>query len=183
MNFEKLKQRVERREMLADGRTTQAHMAYATLRQTWREAWTPSRIVIAGLLAGFVAGRSEPTKTIRRIGAVGGPQWVRTISAVSGLFASLQAIVASVTAKSAAETADQAAETADVAAETAGEAVDAGATAGKQATHDTDPGVGADAGADARIAPVPPSDRRRRIDQAWEAPPRPAEAATDVSER
>ena len=179
MNFDKLKQRVERREMLADGRLSQTQMAYTTLRHTWREAWTPGRIVVAGLLAGFVAGRSQPTRVIRRIGAIGGPQWIRTISALSGLFASLQAAVAAVTAKSAAETADEAAgeaaEAADVAAETAVDAAQ-----GADATTETprDPQVEAQP-----QQPQPPSDRRRRVDAAWDAPPRPAEAATDVSER
>lgn len=188
MNFEKLKQRVERREMLADGRTTQAHMAYTTLRRTWREAWTPGRIVIAGLLVGFVAGRSEPTKTIRRIGAIGGPQWIRTISALSGLFASLQAIVAAVMAKGAAETADQAAETADVAAQTADAAVgDTGeTTAGDTARHaaaSTTAQAEPTIDSPAEPAAVSPSDRRRRIDPTPSTPPRAAEAATDVSER
>jgi len=179
VNFEKLKQRVERREMLADGRASQTRMAYATLRETWREAWTPGRIVIAGLLAGFVAGRSQPAQVIRRVGAIGGPQWIRTVSTLSGLFASLQSLVAAVTAKGAAETADDAAhdaaEAADVAAETAG---DAAQDAGAAATAPQDPRMTAPT-----VGPMPPSDRRRRVDPAWDAPPRAAEAATDVSER
>lgn len=185
MNFERLKQRVERREMLVDGRLTQTQAAYTTLRDTWREAWTPTRIVVAGLLAGFVAGRSEPTRAIRRIGAIGGPQWIRTVSALSGLFASLQAMFAAVTAKGAAETADHAAETADVAADTADVAATAAgeaAMAGAVAATPTDPGIAATTAPQENRA-LPPSERRRRVDPAWDAPPRPAEAATDVSER
>jgi hypothetical protein len=189
MNFERLRLRVERREQLLDGRLSQTQTAYAKLRRNWREAWTPARIVIAGLLAGFVAGHAEPAKAIRRIGAIGGPQWIRTFSALSGLFASVQAIIAAVTAKSAAKTADQAAETADVAAETAGAAAAADASAATHASSDLDSDIDADADSDADIATTSsadrasPSDRRRRIDPAPDAPPRAAEAATDVSER
>jgi len=183
MNFERLRQRVERREQLVDGRLSQTQTAYTSLHRTWREAWTPTRIVVAGLLAGFVAGRSEPTKVIRRIGAIGGPQWLSTISALSGLFASLQAMVAAVTAKSAAETADEAAETADVAAQTA----DAVAESADETVQDAAASATAqgEAAFDSPTEPaaLSPSDRRRRVDPTPDAPPRAAEAATDVSER
>jgi hypothetical protein len=188
MNFERLKQRVERREQLVDGRLSQTQTAYTSLHRTWREAWTPTRIVVAGLLAGFVAGRSEPTKVIRRIGAIGGPQWLSTISALSGLFASLQAMVAAVTAKGAAETADQAAETADVAAQTADTAAgNTGETAADETAQDA--AAPATTQGEAAVDPpteptaMSPSDRRRRVDPTPDAPPRAAEAATDVSER
>ena len=191
MNFERLRLRVERREQLLDGRLSQTQVAYAKLRRNWREAWTPGRILIAGLLAGFVAGHAEPTKAIRRIGAIGGPQWVRTFSALSGLFASVQAIIAAVTAKSAAKTADQAAETADVTAETVGAAATADtiAAAARQADSDRHPGIGSAVDSDADIDTTsatdraPPSERRRRVDPTPATPPRAAEAATDVSER
>lgn len=172
MNFEQLKQRVERREMLLDGRVTQTRMAYATLRDTWREAWTPGRIVVAGLLSGFIAGRSQPTRVIKRIGAIGGPQGIRMISALSGLFASLQAASAAATAKDAADTADDAAVTADAAA----------ASTGATAQGPIEPGDAA-IEADPSATTSLPSDRRRRVEPGWDAPPHPAEAATDVSER
>ena len=189
MNFDRLRLRVERREQLLDGRLSQTQTAYAKLRRNWREAWTPGRIVIAGLLAGFVAGHAEPTKAIRRIGAIGGPQWVRTFSALSGLFASVQAIIAAVTAKSAAKTADHAAETADVAAETAGAAAATDVTATARADSDVEADIGTNVDTDAGIATTaaddraPPSERRRRVDPTPATPPRAAEAATDVSER
>lgn len=189
MNFERLRLRVERREQLLEGRLSQTQTAYAKLRRNWREAWTPGRIVIAGLLAGFVAGHAEPAKAIRRIGAIGGPQWIRTFSALSGLFASVQAIIAAVTAKSAAKTADQAAETADVTAETVGAAAAADTTAARHEDSDRHSGIGSAVDADADIETTsandraPPSERRRRIDPTPATPPRAAEAATDVSER
>src|SRR5688500_14754827 len=169
MNFERLRLRVERREQLLDGRLSQTQVAYAKLRRNWREAWTPGRILIAGLLAGFVAGHAEPTKAIRRIGAIGGPQWVRTFSALSGLFASVQAIVAAVIATVAPETPDNAAETADVAAQTADAAVgDTGqTTAGETAQHAAASTTShAETAVDSPAEPtaVSPSDRRRRID-------------------
>lgn len=174
MNFDQIKQRVERREMLVDRRVSQAQMAYATLRETWREAWTPGRIMVAGLLSGFIAGRARPARALRRIGAIGGPQWIRMISALSGLFASLQAAAAAAAAKDASDTADEAAETADAAAESAD------ATARGQPAPEI---TATDAAATPSMSTPPPSDRRRRTDPAWDAPPRPAEAATDVSER
>jgi hypothetical protein len=188
MNFERLRLRVERREQLLDGRLSQTQTAYAKLRRNWREAWTPGRIVIAGLLAGFVAGHAEPTKAIRRIGAIGGPQWIRTFSALSGLFASVQAIIAAVMAKGAAETADHAAETADVAARTADAAVgNTGETAAGETTQYAAASTTsqAEAAVDSPAEPVAvsPSDRRRRVDPTPATPPRAAEAATDVSER
>ena len=50
MNFEGLKNRVDRAEALVEGRLIQTGDRYSALKSSWRQAWTPSRIVIAGLL-------------------------------------------------------------------------------------------------------------------------------------
>lgn len=182
MNFEALKARVERAEALTEGRMLQTQAHYQSLRGTWREAWTPTRIVIAGLASGFLVGRTNPERTIEKLRVMGGPKWIQLISSASGLVASLQASFAASTAKSAAETADDAAQTADQVAEQAAEqvATHADATPTPRAgVHATGPAT--NTADDALRA----ADARRRPDPALdpEAPPMPAEAATDLSER
>lgn len=181
MKFERLKHRVERTEALVDGRARQTLAAYASFRSTWREGWTPTRILIAGLLSGFIVGHTEPSHALKKIGAVGGPRWIQLIGAVSGLLASLQSTVAAVTAKDAAKTANQAADTADHAADAAGDAVDAADHTGR--SGDGDAAHEASLHITTRPESLPPAERRRRPDPAWDAQPRAAEAATDVSER
>ena len=144
MRFEQLKQRVTRREQLLEGRLQQTRDQWQTLTTTWRESWTPLRIVVAGLISGFVVGRSDPVQTLGKLGALGGngTKILQLVTALSGLFASVQA-------SSAADQAEHAADKADVAADAA-----------VQAPH---------------IAAAPP-------EQVVVAP-RPAEAATELSER
>lgn len=177
MNFEALKARVERAEALTEGRMLQTQAHYQSLRGTWREAWTPTRIVIAGLASGFLVGRTNPERTIEKLRVMGGPKWIQLISSASGLVASLQASFAASTAKSAAETADDAAQTADQAAEQVSTHADTARTPRADVSASGHP----DTAGDARRA----ADARRRPDPALdpEAPPMPAEAATDLSER
>ena len=105
MNYKQLQRRVERAERLVEGRGLQTQAHWAELKQHWREGWTPTRIIAAGLVSGFVTGRAEPLR------ALSGPRLLQMISAVSGLFASLQASVAADQAQEAAETAGEAATT------------------------------------------------------------------------
>ena len=65
MNFTHLKRRVERGETLVEGRIRQTTESHARLHRNWREAWTPLRIVLAGLGTGFIAGRAEPEKALK----------------------------------------------------------------------------------------------------------------------
>ncbi|MEZ0472657.1 protein sip-5 [Luteimonas salinilitoris] len=184
MKLAVLKRRVERGEQLVEGRLQQTRDEYGALRSQWREAWTPTRILVAGVVSGFVAGSSQPKQALRRLGklgkVVGDPRWLRLISSVAGLLGSIQAMVATATARKAAETADTAAEEAAETAEDAG----AGGTAPPPGGSGSG---GAPAGADAPAASaepeaVPPSDRRKP-DQRWDTQPSPAEAATEMSER
>lgn len=182
MNFEALKARVERAEALTEGRMLQTQDHYQALRGTWRQAWTPTRILIAGLASGFLVGRTNPERTMEKLRVLGGPKWIQLISSASGLVASLQASFAATTAKSAADTADDAAQTADQAAEQAMEATADANTA----TPAVRPATAGNATPEAAVdASLRPSDARRRPDPVWdpEAPPMPAEAATDLSER
>lgn len=168
MNFEGLKRRVERAEQLVDGRIVQTTEHRASLGRRWREAWTPGRIVIAGLLGGVLVAKARPLRTL---GAVSGTRWIQLATSLSGLVASLKAAQA-------AESAETAADGAEEAAEDAADTVEAatGDEAGAHPQPQT-PQAGDDA------AQHPAADRRRRPDAQWESEPRPAEAATELSER
>lgn len=199
MNFEGLKNRVEHAETLVDGRVVQTTDRYRALSVSWREAWTPPRIVIAGLVMGFATGHLEPRRALTRLGKLGGPKSIQLLSALSGLLTSVQATVAAATAEKAAETADDAAQTADeaadnVAAKTGGAtdtqaAAAAGAAAAVQVqqsasgvTQHQRAGSQTQLGATpAAEAPTPRTDRGRP-DPVLSEQPRPAEAATELSE-
>ena len=167
MNFDALKRRVERSERLVEGRIEQASACRARLGQQWRQAWTPGRIIVIGLVGGFLVARARPMRTL---GAVSATRWVQLATSLSGLFAALQAAWAAQTAESAAKDAEGAADTATAVAG------DAAATTG------TAPPLPADAGG-AAAEPLPVSARPRRPDPQWDTAPSPAEAATEVSER
>lgn len=199
MNFEGLKNRVERAETLLEGRLTQTTDRSRALRVSWREAWTPGRIMIAGLIAGFITGNVEPKRAMTRLGKVGklaGPKSLQMISAISGLLTSIQTAVAAATASKAAATADDAAQTADaaaddVAAKTGTADLQAAAAAGAAAAAQTQTRAVPTASPMASSMPPPASDTgksptpradRRRPDPVLSEQPRPAEASTELSE-
>ncbi|MCF7221455.1 hypothetical protein [Marilutibacter chinensis] len=86
MSFRTLQRRVERRERLLDARIERVHGAADSLKRSWRSAWTPGRILIAGLVSGFVAGRAEPMRYAAQSGDL-----VRLVSLISNVFASFAA--------------------------------------------------------------------------------------------
>jgi hypothetical protein len=153
MKFEMLQKRVERAERMVELRAEQSLCEWESLKQTWRAGWTPARIIAAGLAAGFLVGRASPLR------ALSGTRWMPLVSSISSLFASVKAAVA----------AGHAGEAADTAVETADEA------------------------AQARPAPAPFDEMEEEpvVDEAFydededgdPIAPRPAEAATEVSER
>jgi len=175
MNFAQLRRRVERGEALVEGRIRQLGESHDRLRRDWRQAWTPLRIVLAGLATGFFAGRAEPEKALKKIAGVSGPRTLQLVTSVAGLVGSVQAAIAAMTAKEAADTADQAA---DVATDAEADAEHAGAAAA--AAADEPQGAAAEPGTGGETTP---RRDRRRPDQRWNSQPAPAEAATDVSER
>ncbi|HAV71899.1 protein sip-5 [Stenotrophomonas maltophilia] len=157
MNFEALRQRVQRAELVVAVRVEKTRSSWFTLSTVWRSGWTPMRIITVGLAGGFLAGKLEPTG----LGAkVQGARWLQMIGSVSNLVASTQAAFASMQASEAADTAEQAADKVDDAA-------------------DEVPRQPAAAAAPAapRLSP------ERRADPASPYQPQPAEAATDLSER
>jgi hypothetical protein len=154
MNFEALRQRVQRAELVVAVRVEKTRSSWFTLSGAWRAGWTPLRIITVGLAGGFLAGKLEPTG----LGAkVQGARWLQMIGSVSNLLASTQAAFASMQANEAADTAEQAAEKVD-------DAVDGGVPRQPPAPR-----------ASATAAPRVAADDQRQ--------PQPAEAATDLSER
>jgi hypothetical protein len=172
MKFSQLQHRVARAEELVEGRKAQVRDHAGRLVDSWRGGWTPWRIVIAGLSAGFLTGRAEP---VRAIGGLNPTRWLQLASTASGLFSSLQAAVAASRADTAADKADDAAESADDAATSTHRAAHAtrqAASATQEQVADPHPTTGYAAATDAGET------------EPWVVrAPRPAEAATDVSER
>jgi hypothetical protein len=153
MNFEALRQRVQRAELVVAVRVEKTRSSWFTPSDAWRAGWTPLRIITVGLAGGFLAGKLEPTG----LGAkVQGARWLQMIGSVSNLLASTQAAFASMQASEAADTAEQAADKVD-------DAVD---------------GVPRQPPAPRAAAAAAP-----RVDAGDQRQPQPAEAATDLSER
>ena len=89
MNFDTLQKRVRRAENVTQACMDDTLGHWGRLDAAWRSAWTPGRIVVAGLAGGFLAGKLEPG------GAFSGARWLQMIGSVSGLVASAQASMAS----------------------------------------------------------------------------------------
>lgn len=107
MSFESLIQKVNQSEAALEAQERQVAADFRQLKSSWRAAWTPGRIVIAGLVTGFLTGRAEPLQNAARSGSV-----VRLVSLLSNLFAGSAA-------QEAAEDADEAADSAEFAAQAA----------------------------------------------------------------
>ena len=99
MSFEQLKQKVTQAEQALEAH--ERHMAadWRQFKASWRSAWTPGRIVTAGLASGLAVGFAEPLKKV-------------TGGGVLQMLASLSSLVASGGAQQAAQDAEQAADTA-----------------------------------------------------------------------
>ena len=117
MSFDKLIQKVSQAEAALEAQERRVAADVRQLKSSWRAAWTPGRIVIAGLVTGFVTGRAEPLRSAARSGSV-----VRIVSLLSGLFATA-------TAQVAAGDAEEAAAVAEIAAGAAAPVAVAGAAA------------------------------------------------------
>lgn len=166
MAFDDLIQRVHERELALEQRHAHARASWRGLRNKWREGWSPTRIVLGGMLSGFLVGWARP---MRKVTGLPASRWVQ-------IGTSLWTLVASSKAKHAASTAEAAAGTAGVAAQTAAGTAEAAAA--------TTNGAAAASGASPVPPPrPPPAEARRRADPQWEREPRPAEAATEISER
>lgn len=116
MSFEKLIEKVTQAEAALEAEERRVAADIRQMKASWRQAWTPGRILIAGLVSGYLTGRAEPLHKAARNGGV-----VRIVTLLSGLFAGTAA-------RSAAEDADEA-------AQNAGRAAAATQTAGHASTQ------------------------------------------------
>lgn len=82
MTFEKLISKVKQAEHALEAQERHVAADVRQFKTSWRAAWTPGRIVIAGLLSGFVVGRAEPVKQVARSGGA-----VQLFSMLTSLFA------------------------------------------------------------------------------------------------
>ena len=121
--FKQLIAKVHQCEDVVEAREREVVDDVRQLKASWLAAWTPGRIIVAGLASGFVIGRAEP---IRALGKSGGLMHI--VSLVSSLVAGGSAKVA----------ADQATEAKEEVAEgkiAAGAAVDPGMAAAVASVH------------------------------------------------
>ncbi len=110
--FEILKRQVQRCEHRLEANEQRTRGSLQLLRQAWRDGWTPGRIVIAGLVSGFLTGRAEPLRSLT------GARWLQMIGSLSGMLASLQAAAAASNAEDAADEAAEAAGAGEAPSET-----------------------------------------------------------------
>lgn len=102
VGFEALIEKVRQAETALEAKERQTVAQYDRTRASWRAFWTPGRIVLAGLVSGFIAGRAEPLKR-----AAGGGT-LQLISALGSLFAGGSAQAAAGEAQEAAHAAEAA---------------------------------------------------------------------------
>lgn len=107
MGFEQLIEKVTQAEHALEARERSVGADWRQFKHSWRAAWTPGRIVVAGLASGFLVGRNNPLKRASGGGVL------QLITALSGL-------MASGSAQAAANEAGQAAQNAGATAEAVG---------------------------------------------------------------
>ena len=103
MGFEQLIDKVTQAEHALEAKERTAVADWRQHKASWRELWTPGRIVAAGLASGFLVGRARPLR------AASGGGVLQMITAISGLFASGSAQAAAGKAEDAAVSGQQAA--------------------------------------------------------------------------
>ncbi len=103
MRFEALITKVQQAEQALEASERSTVAQWQALKQQWMSSWTPARIVVAGLVSGFMVGRARPLRV-----ATGGGV-LQLVTALSGLFAGSSAQAA----------ANEAEQAADIAAHTA----------------------------------------------------------------
>ncbi len=104
MGFEQLIDKVTQAEQALEARERSTAAEWRQLKAAWRAAWTPGRIVVAGLASGFLVGRAQPLSRTTGGGVL------QLMTALSGLVASGSAQVAASEAGDAAQQAEATAE-------------------------------------------------------------------------
>ena len=107
MSFNALITKVTQAEQALESRERLTVARWDQLKRTWRESWTPGRIVIAGLASGFLVGRARPLQLAGSGGVL------QLVTALSGLLASGSAQVAAEQAGDAADAVEAAASPTD----------------------------------------------------------------------
>ena len=100
MGFDALITKVQQAETALESRERHTVEQWERLKRSWRSAWTPGRIVVAGLATGFLVGRARPLR------AASGGGVLQLLTALSGLLASGSAQVAAEEAGQAADAAE-----------------------------------------------------------------------------
>jgi hypothetical protein len=101
MGFKQLRSKVQQAEAALEAKERRVADEWRQLKGTWKAAWTPGRLIIAGLVSGFVVGRAEPLRAAARSGQV-----VQLVTMLSGLFAGGSAQAAAEEAQQAAQSAE-----------------------------------------------------------------------------
>ena len=81
VGFDALIEKVRQAEDALEAKERQTGADWRQTKSSWRAMWTPGRIVVAGLVSGYIVGRAEPFKR-----AAGGGT-LQLISALGTLFA------------------------------------------------------------------------------------------------
>lgn len=144
MSFDALRNKVEQAEQALEASERSAAADWRQFGASWRQAWTPGRIVIAGLASGALFGTS---RTLQDAGSSGGLKLLLGISS----------LLTAKSAESSAEVARSAVQSAEATAEVAREAMDE--VVGEMPTR---PLNVADAPHETRRAGRSPDDFRRR---------------------
>lgn len=103
-----VQRRIERAGQVMDGRRSQLRQNMQQMRSTWTAAWTPWRILGAGLGLGFVSGKLDPEQAAAGVASrfASAPKILQVLTALSGLLAATKAQVAAAQAEFAADEAE-----------------------------------------------------------------------------
>lgn len=101
MSFEQLLNKVTQAEQALEAQERHLAADWRQFKRSWIAAWTPGRIVGAGLISGFLIGRAQPLKHASGSGTL------QLLSTVASLFAGGSAQVAAGEAEHAVKTAER----------------------------------------------------------------------------
>jgi hypothetical protein len=102
VSFEALIDKVHQAEAALEAKERETAADWRQLKSSWLASWTPGRIVVAGLVSGFIVGKVEPVKKVTTGGG-----FLQLVSTAAGLFAGGSAQAAAGKAEDAADTAQQ----------------------------------------------------------------------------
>jgi hypothetical protein len=102
VSFEALIDKVHQAEAALEAKERETAADWRQLKSSWLASWTPGRIVVAGLVSGFIVGKVEPVKKVTTGGG-----FLQLVSTAAGVFAGGSAQAAAGEAAHAADTAQQ----------------------------------------------------------------------------